>query len=259
LPFFVSRRVDFPARTNFLSRRKYAHPAVTAYIAISENVKKILMSDGIAENRIRVAYSGIDPDRFADLPSASLVRRQYKLGDLPVIGNIAALVGHKDQATLLRALALLKPALAWKCLIVGQGQLESSLKALAYAQLGLSKEQVIFCGFQADVRPFLAAFDIFAMSSSEEGLGTSVLDAMACALPVASTRGGGLPEMIDHERGGLLSPVKEPAALADSLERLLSDANLRRRMGNYNKKRVQDFHFRQTARQTLKVYEEFAG
>ncbi|MBE7438385.1 MAG: glycosyltransferase family 4 protein [Spirochaetales bacterium] len=260
LPLFVSRRVDFPARGNILSRLKYRSPRVTVFIAISQNVRNILVKDGIAPQRIRVAYSGIDPDRFRDLPAARALRTQYGLKNRLVLGNVAALVDHKDQSTLLRSLWLLKQRTdvpPFTCLIVGSGERELRLKSLAYEELQLSASDVVFCGFQKDILPYFALFDIFVMSSREEGLGTSVLDAMASGLPVVSTTGGGLPEMVDEGQGGLLSAPGDPGALCASLARMLGEADLRERCGRYNQSRVRDFHFRQTAKQTLEIYKEF--
>ena len=259
LPLFVSRRVDFPARGNALSRFKYKSPRITAYIAISENVKNILIKDGIDPEKIRVAYSGIDPERFRDLPDASDLRQTYATRSRLVIGNVAALVDHKDQGTLLRAVALLKSmdVPPFICLIIGSGEREGKLKSLAFQELKLTASEVVFCGFQKNILPFFALFDIFVMSSKEEGLGTSVLDAMASGLPVASTTGGGLPEMVDDGEGGFLSAVGDPGSLARSLATLLKDPALRKRQGEYNRKRVQKFHFRQTAKQTLDIYREF--
>ena len=97
------------------------------------------------------------------------------------------------------------------------------------------------------------------MSSKEEGLGTAVLDAMAAGLPVVSTAGGGIPEMIDHKKGGLLSPVRGPRNLAESLYYIMSRSGIRKRYGSYNRKRVKDFDFRNTALQNLDVYRLVLG
>ena len=97
------------------------------------------------------------------------------------------------------------------------------------------------------------------MSSREEGLGTAVLDAMAAGLPVVSTAGGGIPEMIVPESGGLLVPVGDSDALARALGRVLNDASLRAKMANFNREKVKEFSYQATAAGTLDVYREFVG
>ncbi|MDH5657228.1 MAG: glycosyltransferase family 4 protein, partial [Spirochaetia bacterium] len=89
-----------------------------------------------------------------------------------------------------------------------------------------------------------------------EGLGTSVLDAMAAGLPVCATEGGGIPEMIDDGRGGFLSPVGDSERLSVSLEKLLKNSSLRKKMSLYNKKKVKLFSRQSTYRQTLEVYKK---
>ncbi len=253
----VSRRVDFHANKNFLSRRKYLTPLVDAYIAISNKVKQILLADGIPENKISIAYSGIDIARFSAPLSATRkkdLRREFKVTKHITIGNVAALSDHKDQATLLKAAALLleQKLPPWKLFIIGDGELRGELETLA-GKLKL-QQQVIFTGFRQDIPDLLRFLDIFVMSSKEEGLGTSLLDAMAAGLPIVATRGGGIPEIVVHHKGGLLSPVQEPTALAGNLARLIKEPTLRRKMGAFNKKHVENFHYEKTGATTLQVY-----
>lgn len=253
----VSRRVDFPARLNFLSRRKYLSPLVDRYIAISENVRGILETDGIAAEKIRIAYSGIDLADFASLPDPAYLRDEFGIQpDEIVLGNVAALVEHKDQRTLLRAFAVARQGAGpvARLFILGQGPLRAELEELA-RELGVA-DRVVFTGFRRDVPAFLKLFDLFVMSSQEEGLGTAVLDAMAAGLPVAATRGGGIPEMIDQDRGGLLAPVGDAQALGAQLRRLIASLELREKFGAYNRERVKDFGCDATFRATVDIYRE---
>ena len=253
----VSRRVDFHAGRNPLSAWK-----VDAYLAISENVKRVLVSDGVAHERIHVAYSGIDLDRFARLPECDYLRNEFGLGRRELtLGNVAALVDHKDQRTLVLAAGLLpepgelyegREFPSWRLFIVGDGELEGELKALARKN-GLV-ERLVFTGRRRDIPAFLNLFDVFVMSSKEEGLGTSVLDAMACSLPVAATRAGGLPEMLDHEKGALLSPPGDFESLARSMASLLASPRLRGEFGEYNRARVRQFDRKNTGRHTVRLY-----
>ncbi len=139
--------------------------------------------------------------------------------------NLGALVPHKDHVTLLRSAALLRerfPFLHW--VIAGDGPLRGELEAMRQA-LGL-RECVHLLGHVSQPLRVLADANVFVMSSRQEGLGTSVLDAMARGIPVASTTAGGLPEML-ADGAGLLVPPEQPSALAEAVARLLTDPGLR--------------------------------
>jgi glycosyltransferase involved in cell wall biosynthesis len=99
----------------------------------------------------------------------------------------------------------------------------------------------------------IASADVFVMSSKEEGLGTTVLDAMALGVPIAATSGGGIPEMLSGG-AGLLSPPRDPAALADSVERLLSEPALRETTRRVASERVDGFGATAMANGVLSVY-----
>jgi glycosyltransferase involved in cell wall biosynthesis len=100
--------------------------------------------------------------------------------------------------------------------------------------------------------------DVFVMSSSQEGLGTSVLDAMACGTPVASTAAGGLPDLLG-DGAGLLVPTGDFSALADAVQRLLGDATLRSTLITRAEAVVQRFTSRRMAEDALSVYRSCAS
>ena len=262
----VSRRVDFAVAGNFLSRRKYLSKRVSAYVAVSRRVAEVLREGGIPASKISVVHSAIDPERYAGVEDADFLRTEFAVrpGEI-IIGNVAALVDHKDQRTLLEAAALLPepgvptptgPMPAWRMFVLGEGELRKALERRS-RELGLDQAgRVIFAGFRTDVLSFYKLFQVFVMSSKEEGLGTAVLDALYFGLPVAATAGGGLPEMIDEGQGGLLCPVGDAAALAEALRRLIVDADLRVRMGTYNRQKARAFSMERVLQGTLDIYRE---
>lgn len=214
-PYVATRRVDFHLRRlGFWGR-------ADRVIAISRAVADVLVDDGIAPSRIMVVHSGIAVD---DLRRALPMGVRAALGlepHVPIAANVAALVGHKDHATLVRSAALLVdrfPALHW--VIAGEGPDRASLEHLR-AELGLGG-RVHFLGHVPDPARLIADADVFVMSSRDEGLGTSVLDAMALGIPVASTSAGGLPEMLEGGAGVLASPGR-PDQLAEAVAQLLGD------------------------------------
>jgi glycosyltransferase involved in cell wall biosynthesis len=251
----LSRRVDFRVRRSPGSRLLYSLP-VDAVAAISEGVRRSLLESGVPERLVRVIPSGIDFEPFEAPFDREAARAALGVapGDLLAI-QVAALAPHKSQTTLLRAAAALAtsaPRLhVW---IAGEGTLREALLA-EHRALGLDN-RVRLLGFREDVVPLLRAADLFVLSSYLEGLGTSVLDAMAAGLPVVATEVGGVPEMVRHEVTGLLVPPRDPAALARAMERLVGDPTLRARLGGAGRVAARAFGADRTAAATRGLYEE---
>lgn len=266
----VTRRVDFHVRG--LSRLKYTTRLVDRFAAISHNVQKIMLQDGIPENRIRLIFSGVDTARFKKLPPAAPLAREFGVRRAELtIGSTGALVDHKDQRTLIRAFASLPPAGTRigkakmpevTLFLVGEGDRRTEYEELARSLLSVQPgerrdgRRIIFTGFRNDIPALLALFDIYAMSSKEEGLGTSVLDAMAAGLPVVTTSGGGLGEMVDHGRGGLVCPAGDAEGLSRNLMHTIENARFRSQAGAYNKRRVQDFSVDRMVEGYMQLYRE---
>lgn len=248
----VSRRVDFAPSRGLWSRMKYRWP--DRYIAISNAIADVLYAAGVPPDAVKVVHSAIDPHRF-DVPP--LDTRSLGLPeDAAVLGNVAALVGHKDQATLLHAMARVAPAWPQAHLVIaGDGPLRAALEALR-DRLALGG-RVHFLGYRDDIPRLLRTLDIFVMSSKEEGLGTSVLDAMACGVPVVATAGGGIPEMVRHDTTGWLAPVGDAEALARGIVTLGRDPALCKRLATAAAAMVhEEFHVDRMVAGNEAVYDE---
>jgi glycosyltransferase involved in cell wall biosynthesis len=227
VPLVVTRRVDFPLKRGWFSRWKYA-AAVTRYAAVSQAVAGVLSSGGVDPARIEVIHDGIDFARFP--PLSSTLREEFRLpAQAVIIGIIAQLTDHKDHRTLITAFAEVSRQRSdcW-LLIVGHGELEGELRRLV-GELAL--ERVVFTGFRSDIANIMRGLDIAVLSSHLEGLGSSLMDAMYCSLPVLATRAGGIPELIVDGSDGLLVGVRDAAAMAAGLMRLAGDPELRRTLG----------------------------
>ncbi len=231
----ASRRVDFHLRGNPFSRWKYHQ--VDRFVCASAAIREMLVDDGLARERTTVVHEGIDIDRVERAPALDL-RREFDLPpSCPLVGNVAALAPHKGQRHLVDAAALLvREVPDARVLIVGAGELEGAL-ARRIRRLGLAG-RVILTGFRTDVPALLKGLDLFVMSSVTEGLGTSVLDAMAAGLPVVGTRAGGIPESVVDGRTGLLAPPADASALARAIVALLQDPGKRRAFGAAGRRRV---------------------
>jgi glycosyltransferase involved in cell wall biosynthesis len=138
--------------------------------------------------------------------------------------------------------------------IVGDGPLRRELEARIGEQ-GLGG-RVVLAGFRSDVDRLLPAFSVFCLSSHLEGLGTSLLDAMAFGLPVVATAAGGIPEAVEHGVTGLVVPVRRADALGQALLEVLDDGDLRRRLGAAGRARfLERFTADRMVEETLRVYQ----
>ena len=117
---------------------------------------------------------------------------------------------------------------------------------------------MVLTGFRADVLGLVKSLDLFVMSSITEGLGSAILEAMACNRPVVATRAGGIPEAVDHEVTGLIVPPQDENALAGGILRLLKSPELREQFGQAGRQRVIDsFSIDRLVEGTANVYERW--
>jgi len=220
----VQRRVDFSIHrsgTPGLTRLKY-QLGVDRYIAISHKIAEVLQSDEIDPQRIRVVHSGVPP-----LPeptrSAEELRNNWQLGtEAPLLGAIGALTSHKGHRHLIEAMALLRPRdPAAQLVLIGEGEEAQTLDAVA-AQQGVA-DRVHRIGFEEDVSSWLHALDLFIHPSLDEGLGTSILDALGARRTVIASAVGGIPEVIEDGVTGRLVAAADPRQLAEVIDELLDD------------------------------------
>jgi L-malate glycosyltransferase len=201
-----TRRVDFPVgRGSIWGKADHV-------VAISRAVRAALLNDGLQPRAITVVPDGIDPDdvrRAAEQP----LHIRARLGlptSTPLAVNVAALVDHKDQRTLVRAAAAarpLRPDLHWA--VAGEGEHRRSLER-EIAQLGL-RDRVHMLGYVPEADALIREADVFVLSSKQEGLGSVILNALALGKPVIATAGGGIPEVLPP---AALVPVGDHEALA---------------------------------------------
>ena len=248
----ATRRVDFRLRS-LPSRLKYR--ACDSVIAVSRAIGDRLRADGVPGEAVRLVYEGV-PDRAPLGGGAEALAGLGVPKDALVVGNVAALTDHKDHATLIETAALLTQRLPRVFFVIaGEGELREMLEARARA-LGLAG-RVIFAGFRTDLDRLVPSFDVFCLSSHMEGLGTSLLDAMAFARPIVATTAGGIPEAVEDGQTGLLVPPRDPRALAEALTVLLTDEGRARALGAAGRQRfLARFSAAHMVEETLKIYDE---
>jgi glycosyltransferase involved in cell wall biosynthesis len=253
-PAVATRRVDFALRGR-LSLMKYRGCA--RVIAVSSAIADVLQRDGLPVDRVRVVHEGV-PDR-PPVPGGEAALRELGVPPgAPVIGCVAALVEHKDPLNLVEAAALLRPrAPQARVLLIGDGELRGAVEARV-RERGLS-DYLLLPGFRSDLDRLLPALSIFCLSSRMEGLGTSLLDAMAFARPIVATAAGGIPDAVEHGLTGLLVPPADPAALAAALAELIEDAARRDQLGRAGRARFEaHFSDARMVEETLRVLSEVA-
>ncbi len=248
-------------RTDKVPNRLFApwlfNRCVDRVVAISEAVAQALVNAGVDRARIQVIHSGVDCTRFSP-PSEDQrqrARQSFALEESELaVGAVGALEARKGHSFLLQALAELKQnGLTPKCFIAGAGSLRNGLAAMT-ADMGLTS-QVQLLDRLDDVRPLLQALDIFVMPSLREGLGVSLLEAMACGLAVVGSDVGGISEVIENEQNGLLVPAANAKALAQAIDRLAAAPELRKTLGDAARRRVVErFSLDATVARTLGVY-----
>ena len=253
----ASRRVDFHLKGNSLSRWK--HRQVDCFIAASEAIRRILIADGVPDDQAVTVHEGIDVERVASVPSVDVHQTFWLPHHAPVVGNVAALVPHKGQRYLIEAAhRVVQEIPDARFVILGEGELRDQLERQV-REHHLEKH-VLLPGFRTDVMGCLKSFDLFVMSSVTEGLGTSLLDAMACSRPIVATTAGGIPEVVADGETGVLVPPRDHAAMANAIVTLLNDAPRRTQMGEAGLVRVRDrFTVERMVAETAAVYARVAG
>jgi glycosyltransferase involved in cell wall biosynthesis len=252
----LSKRTDFPVRNNFLSQFKYNHPAIKKILCVSNKIKEVLDESLTDKNKSITVYSGINPAKFNLNSNNSLLREKFKLADDAIIvGNTSALADHKDYYTFLRtAKKVHEQNSRVHFFIIGNGPMESEL--MVYVNQHDMSEYVHFTGFLTNLPEVLPTLDIFLMTSKEEGLGTSLLDAMACKVPIVATHAGGIPEIVIHQKTGLVSPIGDDSKLSKELLYLIAHPEKKDELiSNAFEMVHNNFHKKITAQQTFEAYQ----
>ena len=225
------------------------------FFAVSEELRTHMLAEGFARDRLGVVYNGIDPGQLPTPAARADARLSLGLSaDALVVGTVARLDPVKDLTTLLEAFHVFSRAQPGAALVViGDGPELERLESFA-GELGL-ESRINFTGARNDVRRLLAGFDVYANTSTTEGVSVTILEAMASGLPVVATAVGGTPEVVVHEETGLLVPARKPALLADFLLRLAGDSHLCQKLGRAGRERLsRDFTLEKMVGPYLRIY-----
>lgn len=251
----VSRRVNFMPKGHAINRWKYRR--ADRILCVSQAVNDTLRAFGLDEAGLKTVHSAVDLER-ALMPPVS----RTTLGipeKAPFLFSAGALVRHKDHANLLNAFAIVRTSLPEARLAVaGDGPLHPELEAHAKA-LGLAG-CVDFLGYRDDAPGISRDADVYVSSSWSEGLGTSILEALAAGTPVVAAEAGGAAEMVLPGRTGRLVPVRDTEALAGAILSTLTDREQALAMAEAGKQLVREnFSVSRMVSGTLETYRELVG
>ncbi|MFZ0969410.1 MAG: glycosyltransferase family 4 protein [Candidatus Acidiferrales bacterium] len=226
----AQRRVANPLTGGRIALARYR--AARCIFAVSRFIAESVIRSGIDPQNVEVVYEGVE----LPAPPAAGEREQAResLGVAAneiLLGCVGYLLPEKGQETLILAMpAILREFPNCRLILAGDGPCRRDLESLA-RKIGLAANAVIFAGFVERIADVYRALDIFLFPSLAEPLGTSMLAAMSYGLPAISVASGGVPEMIEHGRNGLLVAAPDPAAFADATLRLLRSRDEAKRFG----------------------------
>ncbi len=237
-------------------RLRAIRQTAAGFFVISREIDAELGTLGIDADRRHYVPNGVDTTRFVPCDPAErpALRQRLSLPDGPIVlfaGRLAAEKRVNHLVSVWPAVRAAHPEAT--LLILGTGEEEARLKAQGGAG-------VIFGGGVHDVIPYLQAADLFVLPSIAEGFSVAMLEAMASGLTALLTDVGGARDAIDHGENGWLIPPDDPAALQAALIQLLGDAELRARLGQQARQRVQnEFSLPVIAAQLRTLYEQIAS
>ncbi len=246
----AARRVSFPPKDHLPNVWKYAQP--DRIVCVSYKVAQVMREFGIPQDRLTVVHSAVDLARV-DVEPLSRAEMGVPEG-VPLAVSAGSLVDHKDHANLLDALALARKSVPGLWLaIAGDGPLRGRLESRA-VRLGL-KGCVRFLGRREDAPRLIRAGTVYVSSSWSEGLGTSILEALASGTPVVATHAGGADEMVVSGHTGWLVPVHDANALGGAIVDCLQHRDEALRMAAEGRRLVEkEFTAPRMVERTLAVY-----
>jgi len=249
-----------PERYTFLKPlTKYVLKKADLITCDGENIIGKMGKLGANPQKIRIIYFGIDTQKFRPLPAnRSLRKKELGLFDSPTIISIRALKPIYDIETLIKAIpSVLEKVPEAKFIIAGDGDQRDYLKNLA-TSLGVSCS-IKFVGLIAhdELPRYLASADVYVSTSLSDTISVSMLEAMACELPVVVTDSGDNRKWIEDGENGFIVPIRDPSGLAEKIVFLLQNPDIRKRFGGVNRNIVgEKANYEKEMRKMEKLYEE---
>jgi glycosyltransferase involved in cell wall biosynthesis len=230
-----------------------------AFIGVSDDMSEKLATRGIPRNKIHTVRNGINLSAVKPSLSPATIKRNLGISDdIRLIGTVGRLVEVKGHDDLISALPrILREVPNAGVVIVGDGRCMEPLRRQA-EELRIS-DRVFLLGRITPPFDIMSACEVGVFPSLAEAIGLAMLEFMALKIPIVATDVCGIPEVINSEDVGILTPPKDPSNLADSIIRVLKDKQLSRRLSENGRKRVEEeFTTEHMVRQTEKIWEQYA-
>ena len=259
----VHRRVDNVPKRKWITQKKYLSRLVDHYIPISNAICQIMKDYGVSERKLSVVRSAVDNQFYlkSDQLKDSMRSRLSDAFNLDSakkwVACAAAFTEQKGHMTLIKAWSNLPSELRSASLLIlaGDGELLEDVRS--FYEQNISDGSVVFLGWIDNVPDLLVSSDIFAMSSNWEGLGTILLEAAHARMPVCSTKVGGIPEIIEHQKTGLLSFPGDDKGFSKNLRTLLTDAELSKKYAlALAKKALEEFSLDSMVSGNIAIYKK---
>jgi len=264
VPVMVTTDHDkgYTKRARHRAWERFAVRFTSRRIAVTQEIAAVMSArENVPPEKLLVIPNGVDVASFnVDASLRESVRKEWRLNEKAlVVGSVSRLVKEKSLHVLIEAFATASRLHSnVRLVIVGRGPLREPLERRA-ADFGVSKK-VFFAGVRNDIPQVLAAMDVYALSSSFEGLPLSILEAMAAGKPIVSTKVGGIPDVITDGEEGLLVEANNSKSLAAALDRMLTDLNAANLMGaKARKKAVANYSAEAIVKRLEEVYTTLLG
>jgi glycosyltransferase involved in cell wall biosynthesis len=246
IPIVLSKRMgSYISKKDIFHRYTYRH--VHRVLAISNVIhRNVLATTPIAPDRVVTFYDAVDLRKFQTSPGQrQSIRKMFGVPDQTVvIGFVGRMSPGKGHEELLHSAGLLRDrGRDVRFLVVGDashGEEEYARSIRTLAQTLDLEDRVTFAGYRTDIPALMASFDVLAFPSHAESFGVVLIEAMAMGLPVVSTNNDGVVDIVVDGQSGIMVPRQDARALADGLERLIVDPDLRVRMGGMGRIRVEE-------------------
>ncbi len=256
LPVKVVRtRHNFTSIPENLCNSILYHTWTHHFILVAEKIRENVQKIGIPPSRITVIHSAVDVEKFPG--RKGVLRKELNIPrEAPLIGMVGRIREHKNYPLFLEfACLLLRDFPTAHFVIAGEGPLEEVIRGRAET-MGL-RERIHFIGGREDVEDVISSFDVFVLTSKIEGSPAVIKEAMLCGVPVVASDVGGIPEIIETGKEGLLVEPGNPLRIKEAVEFFLTHSGEKNKMTEKAKRKIlRYFHPDTLGEKTLEVYEK---
>ncbi len=219
-----------PLREDFKRRSAFGRFADLILVNSGDVRDTLLGAEWLDPSKVRVLLNGVETSKVADGAGLDFLESVGIARGTPVVAGVGRLTSQKGFDVLIRAMALVREKMSGtRLVLVGEGGQRRSLEELARSER--LTDTVVFAGYRTDVREILSAVDVYALSSMNEGMANTLLEAMSVGAPIVATDVSGSREAVRDGVDGLVVAPSDPSALADGILTLLRDRELSARLG----------------------------